>query len=326
MFTPGFDLLSDHKMKSRIWLALIVVYIAWGSTYLAIRFAVESIPPFLMAGTRFLIAGSLVYIWRRLAGDPSPTRLQWRSSVIIGLLLLLGGNGGLTWAEQYLPSGFAALMVATIPLWMVLVDALWPGGKLPNWQTILGVLLGLAGIVILVRPAAVTSSHSRFELLGVIALLLASLSWAVGSIYSRKADLPKSAFLGTGMEMLAGSAGLFLVGTLSGEWNRLDLSAITSRSLAGLGYLIVVGSLMGYAAYTWLLRAAPISLVSTYAYVNPVIAVILGSILAQEKLTPTILFSTLVILFSVVVINQGRTITGKPAPKRLAVPTNVSDD
>jgi drug/metabolite transporter (DMT)-like permease len=313
-------------MKSRIWLALIIVYITWGSTYLAIRFAVESIPPFLMAGTRFLIAGSLVYVWRRLAGDPSPSRLQWRSSVMIGLLLLLGGNGGLSWAEQYLPSGFAALIVATIPLWMVLVDAFWPGGMLPNWQTTLGVLLGLAGIVILVGPAVVTSSHSRLEFLGVIALLLASLSWAVGSIYSRKANLPKSAFLGTGMEMLSGSIGLFLVGTLLGEWNRLDLSSITSRSLAGLGYLIAVGSLMGFAAYTWLLRVAPISLVATYAYVNPVIAIILGSILAQEALTPNILFSTLIILISVIVINHGRSTAVKHESIELAVQADNGDD
>jgi drug/metabolite transporter (DMT)-like permease len=313
-------------MKSRIWLALIVVYLAWGSTYLAIRFAVESIPPFLMAGTRFLVAGALVYIWRRLAGDPVPTRLQWRSGAIIGLLLLLGGNGIVSWAEQYLPSGTAALLVATIPLWMVFVDAFWPGGKLPNWQTILGVTLGLAGIVILVGPAELTGSHGRVELLGVIALLLAAFSWAVGSVYSRKANLPKSPLMGTGVEMLAGSAGLFLVGTLSGEWNRLDLTAITPRSLAGLGYLIVVGSLLGFAAYTWLLRAAPTSLVSTYAYVNPVIAVILGSLLAQEVLTPRLLVAVPIILSSILLVNMAHHKTAKPVSPRLAVPAEGGDD
>jgi len=313
-------------MKSRIWLALIVIYIAWGSTYLAIRFAVESIPPFLMAATRFLIAGSLVFIWRRLAGDPLPTRAQWRSAAIAGLLLLLGGNGLVTWAEQHLPSGFAALLVATTPLWMVFVEALWPGGKRPTWQTLLGVLVGLVGIVILVGFEEITGSHARFDFLGVIALLLASLSWAIGSIYSRGADLPKSAFLGTGMEMLAGSASLYLLGTLSGEWNRLDLTAITSRSLAGLGYLIVVGSLVGFAAYTWLLRVAPTSLLSTYAYVNPLIAVILGSILAQEELTPRLLLATPLILFSVLLINLARSIDVKRESTRLTVPTSGSDD
>jgi drug/metabolite transporter (DMT)-like permease len=313
-------------MKSRIWLALIVVYIAWGSTYLAIRFAVESIPPFLMAATRFLVAGAVMVFWRRMAGDAWPKRIQWRSAAVVGLFLLLGGNGGVTWAEQYVSSGFAALMVASIPLWMVLFKAAWSGGKLPNWQTMLGVLLGLAGIVILVGPTAITGSHSRGELFGVVALLLASLSWAVGSVYSRRADLPKSSLMGTGIEMLAGSAGLFLAGTLSGEWSRLDIAAITPRSVAGLGYLIVAGSLMGFAAYTWLLRVAPTSLVSTYAYVNPVIAVILGSVLAQEELTPRILVSTLVILFSVVVINRARTNTLRPSPLRSAVPAEGGDD
>jgi drug/metabolite transporter (DMT)-like permease len=313
-------------MKSRIWLALIVVYIAWGSTYLAIRFAVESIPPFLMAGTRFLIAGALMVLWRRMAGDAWPKRIEWRSAAIVGLFLLLGGNGGVTWAEQYVSSGFAALMVASIPLWMVMIEAIWSGGKLPNWQTMLGVLLGLAGIVLLVGPTAFTSRNSRGELFGVIALFLASLSWAVGSVYSRRANLPKSAFLGTGIEMLAGSVGLFLAGTLSGEWSRLDLAAITPRSLTGLGYLVVVGSLMGFAAYTWLLREAPTSLVSTYAYVNPVIAVILGSVMAQEPLTPRIVFSTLIILFSVLVINQARNVPVITNSPQLAVQVDCSDN
>jgi drug/metabolite transporter (DMT)-like permease len=313
-------------MKSRIWLALIVVYIAWGSTYLAIRFAVESIPPFLMAGTRFLIAGAVMVLWRRMAGDAWPKRIEWRSAAIVGLFLLLGGNGGVTWAEQYVSSGFAALMVASIPLWMVMIEALWSGGKLPDWQTMLGVLLGLAGIVLLVGPTAFTSSNSRGELFGVIALLLASLSWAVGSVYSRRANLPKSSLMGTAIEMLAGSAGLFLVGTLAGEWSRLDVATITPRSFAGLGYLVVVGSLMGFAAYTWLLRVAPTSLVSTYAYVNPVIAIILGSVLAQEPLTPRIVFSTLIILFSVLVINQARNVSEKAKSPQLAVQADCGDN
>jgi drug/metabolite transporter (DMT)-like permease len=197
-------------MKSRIWLALLAVYLAWGSTYLAIRFAVETIPPFLMAGTRFVIAGLLVYLWRRMAGDPPAMRVQWRSVAVIGLFLLLGGNGGVTWAEQHVPSGIAALLVAAMPLWMVLVDALWPGGKRPTWQTMLGVLIGLVGIVILAGPTPMSGDQASLDPLGLIVLMLASLSWAIGSIYGRGAALPKSSLLGTGMEMLLGGMALLL--------------------------------------------------------------------------------------------------------------------
>ncbi len=313
-------------MKSRIWLALIAVYIAWGSTYLAIRFAVESMPPFLMAATRFLIAGMVVYIWRRMAGDPPPTRTQWRSAIIIGLFLLLGGNGGVTWAEQRIDSGMAALLVASAPFWMVLIDALRPGGEHPNWKISAGVLIGLAGIAILVTPGQKLGSAIGFDLLGVTALMLASLFWAIGSIYGRGADLPKSPLLGTGMEMLAGSAGLFIAGTITGEWGRLELATITMRSLSGLAYLIVVGSLVGFVAYSWLMRVAPMPIVSTYAYVNPLIAVILGSLLAQEELTVRVLLAAPIIVSSVALINMARFKTTSRAPARLAVYAASGED
>ncbi len=313
-------------MKSRIWLALIAVYIAWGSTYLAIRFAVESMPPFLMAATRFLIAGMVVYIWRRMAGDPPPTRTQWRSAIIIGLFLLLGGNGGVTWAEQRIDSGMAALLVASAPFWMVLIDALRPGGEHPNWKISAGVLIGLAGIAILVTPGQKLGSAIGFDLLGVTALMLASLFWAIGSIYGRGADLPKSPLLGTGMEMLAGSAGLFIAGTITGEWGRLELATITMRSLSGLAYLIVVGSLVGFVAYSWLMRVAPMPIVSTYAYVNPLIAVILGSLLAQEELTVRVLLAAPIIVSSVALINMARFKITSRAPARLAVYAASGED
>ena len=313
-------------MNSRMWLALIAVYIAWGSTYLAMRFAVETIPPFLMAGTRFLIAGMVVYLWRRFAGDPMPTRSQWRSSSIIGAFLLVGGIGGVAWAEQHVDSGFAALLVAAIPLWIVLVDAVQPGGKRPTRQTMAGVLVGIAGIAILVGPSQNTGGPTGFNPLGVIAIMLSSISWAIVSFYSRGADLPGSALLGTGMEMLAGSAGLFLLGTLTGEWGRLELAAISFRSLGGLVYLILVGSLVGFTAYTWLLRVAPMPIVVTYAYVNPLIAVILGSILAQEELTPRVLLAIPIILASVFLTHKVRTKTSAPEPRQLAVPVPAGED
>ena len=300
-------------MKLKIWLAMLSVYIFWGSTYLAIRFAVETMPPFLMAASRFLIAGAILYLWRRAAGDPAPARLEWRSAAVVGLLLLLGGNGGVVWAEQRVVSGIAALIVGSAPLWMVLVDALRPGGVRPNLQTMVGVLVGFGGIMLLIGPGEF-GNGGGLDRAGVIVLLIASFFWAMGSLYSRQARLPASPLLGTGMEMLLGGVGLLLAGTLTGEWSRLDLAAISARSLWGLAYLVVFGSLVGFASYTWLLRVAPTPLVSTYAYVNPLIAVFIGNLLAQEPLTPRILISALVIVSSVALINTSRkTAARKPS-------------
>jgi drug/metabolite transporter (DMT)-like permease len=289
-----------------IWSALVALYIVWGSTYLAIRFGVETLPPFILAATRFLIAGSILYLCRRAAGDRRPTALNWRSAAIVGGFLLVGGNGGVTWAEQRVVSGVAALMVGLVPLWMLLMDALRPGGLNPGLRGIAGVVLGFAGIVLLVGPANLLGFSHDIDLIGILALCLATFLWAAGSLYSRKAPLPDSPLLGTAMEMLAGGAGLFLLATLTGEWNRLNLAAVAPRSLWGLAYLITFGSLVGYAAYTWLLRVAPTPLVATYAYVNPLIAILVGNLLAQEPLTIRIMLSAFVIVSSVVLINTVR--------------------
>jgi drug/metabolite transporter (DMT)-like permease len=306
-------------MKLRIWWAMIAIYIVWGSTYLAIRFAVETMPPFLMAAIRFLIAGGILYIGRRMAGDAPPTRRQWKSAAIIGLFLLLGGNGGVVWAEQRVVSGIAALLVGASPLWMALLDAIRPGGKRPGWQTWLGVLWGFAGIALLVGPAEFSGSGTRLYLPGVGALLLASFLWSAGSLYSRTACLPDSPLLGTGMEMLVGGTSLLILGTLAGDWNRLNLSAIHLHSVLGLLYLIIFGSLVGFAAYTWLLRVAPTPLVSTYAYVNPLVAIFIGNLFAGEPLTLRILLAAGVIVSSVVIINLSKAAaptdkTPAPAP------------
>ncbi len=301
-----------------IWAAMISVYVAWGSTYLAIRFAVETIPPFLMAGIRFLIAGGLLYAWRRLAGDKRPARLHWRSAAIIGSLLLLGGNGGVSWAEQQVPSGIAALLVGSAPLWMILVDTLrpHPARKRPGWVTYLGVLLGFAGIVLLVGPSELIGLKGYSNPVGFIVLTVAAFLWAMGSLYSREADLPDSPLLGTSLEMLCGGAGLIVLGTLTGQWSQLHLAAVTARSLAGLAYLIIFGSLIGFGSYTWLLRNAPTSLVSTYAYVNPVVAIFVGNLLAGEVITPRILISTAIIIGAVVVV----TLTQPTAQKKKTMP------
>lgn len=309
---------SGRPSSLAIWSALIAVYIVWGSTYLAIFFVVETIPPFLSAGTRFLIAGGSLYAFMRLRGDPAPRRLEWRSAAIVGLLLLLGGNGGVVWAEQRVASGITALLIASVPFWMALIDALRPGGRRPNRWVILGVISGFIGIVVLIGLAGFTGGDGGVDPIGATVLLLASFSWAVGSLYSRGAKLPNSPLLGTGMEMLAGSVGLFVMATVAGEWSRLDLSAISSRSWLGMIYLIVFGAWVGFASYTWLLRVAPTMLVSTYAYVNPLVAIIVGSLLAGEEVTPRLLFAAAIIIGSVVLITMTH-----PASKGSGVPEKV---
>lgn len=296
-----------------IWSALIAIYIVWGSTYLAIRFAVETMPPFLTAGFRFLIAGGVLYIFRRLRGDKAPLRLEWRSAAIVGLFLLVGGNGGVMWAEQRVASGIAALLIASVPLWIALLDSLRPGGRRPDRWVIVGVLAGFAGIIILIGPAQLIGIQGEVDPVGAMVLLLAALSWAAGSLYNRGAKLPDSPLLGTGMEMLVGSLGLFILGTVTGEWSQMELTSFSTRSLLGFAYLVVFGSWVGFASYVWLLRVAPTMLVSTYAYVNPLVAILLGSLLAGEALTPRVVLAVMFILGSVVLITLTNPATSKPA-------------
>lgn len=311
-------------MKPKAWAALIAVYIVWGSTYLAIRFTIETIPPFISAGIRFLVAGVILYAWRRLSGDPAPKKIEWRSAAIVGLLLLLGGNGALVWAEQHIPSGIASVFIATTPLWMVLIESLRPGGTRSNWLTWLGVLVGLFGIALLANPwQAHTAASPPLNPIGILVLLIGALSWSIGSLYSRNAHLPDSPILGTGMEMLVGSAGLFAFATLIGEWKQFDLTTISLRSASGLTYLIIFGSGVGFVAYTWLLRNAPISIVSTYAYVNPVVAILLGSAIANEPLETIEIISAAIIIAGVVIITSSKSLTQrKPSP----VPLTPGED
>lgn len=304
-------------MKTKIWIALIALYVVWGSTYLAIRFAVETIPPFLQAGLRFFISGLILVLWRRAAGDEMPTRIQWRSVTIIGALLLLGGNGLVSFAEQRIASGVAALIVGTVPLWLVLIEALRPGGVKPTRQAIVGLVVGFGGIYLLVGPSE-TTGKLQFDAIGTVAVIIASFLWSLGSIYSRSADVPKSALMTTGAEMLAGSAPIFLVSLVLGEWRGFNFSQVSTESWLGLIYLITFGSMIGFVAYIWLLQNAPISLVATYAYVNPLVAVFLGNLFAREPLTPRILAATGIIIGSVIYINWARQAKVKTEPLQSA--------
>jgi drug/metabolite transporter (DMT)-like permease len=300
-------------MRTKIWLALLAVYIVWGSTYLVIRFAVETLPPFLSAGIRFLVSGMILLIWRRAAGDALPTRRQWRSAAIVGTLLLLGGNGLVSWAEQTVPSGVAALIIGAVPMFMVIADALRPHGVRPTARVIAGLAIGFTGIYLLVGPSEF-SGDMHLNPFGVTALLVAGFLWAIGSICGKTLDLPKSALMTTGAEMLTGGVALMAVSAVSGELKGFSFAEVSIDSWLALAYLITFGSMIGFVSYAWLLQNAPIPLVATYAYVNPLVAVFLGNWFAQEPLTPRILSASAIIIGSVVFINSaGRSRVRKAA-------------
>lgn len=309
-------------MKSKIWVALLLLYIVWGSTYLGIKVAIETIPPFFHGAVRFLVSGVILLVWQKAAGQAMPTRKQWVSAGIIGTLLLAGGNGLVSWAEQFIPSGIAALVIATVPLSLVIMEGLRPGGVKPTWQAIVGLVIGFIGIFILAGPAEISGSTTELNPFGVIALLSATVLWASGSIYSKSADLPKASLVSTGAQMLLGSVSLLIVSLLTGELNGWDPTAVSARSLVGLVYLITIGSIVGFGSYTWLLQNAPISLVATYAYVNPIVAVILGYFFASEKLEPRIWVAAAIIIGAVVFINS----KGKPQVKKEAEKILVESD
>jgi len=311
-------------MKTKIWIALLALYIVWGSTYLAIRFSVETIPPFLHAALRFFISGAILFIWRRMAGDPAPTLSNWKSTAIVGAGLLLGGNGLVAWAEQSVPSGIAALMISTSPFWLVLFESLRAGGAKPTWRSIVGLIVGFGGVFILIGPAEIMGGEGRFDTFGIVLLLLAPLFWSLGSIYARGADMPKSTLLGTGMEMLMGAVALFIVSLAKGELHGFSFGLVSMRSWLGLAYLITFGSLVGFVSYGYLLHNAPISLTSTYAYVNPVVAVLLGNFFANEPLNARILIASAIIIGSVVFINTARQTRVKTEPLQ-AVPADGDD-
>jgi drug/metabolite transporter (DMT)-like permease len=283
-----------------IWSALSVVYVIWGSTYLAIRFTVETTPPFLSAAARFIISGAFLYLWRRAAGDPAPTPRESRNAAIIGIFLLVGGNGGVVWAAQFIPSSLSALLVATVPLWMILINTLRPGGDQPSLRETSGILIGFCGALLLIGWT--TNSATPANLYGAIAVLAASLFWAIGSIFGKAASLPASSLITTGVEMLAGGTVQIAVALSFGEFESFSIHAISSRSALAWTYLTVIGT-TAFVAYAWLLRVAPIPLVATYSYVNPLVAILLGYFLGKEIITPRLLLAAALIIGSVVLVS-----------------------
>jgi len=308
MTSPDAAARPDQYSRSRVIAAFVAVYIVWGSTYLAIRYAVETMPPFLMVGARFLVSGVILYAWSRARGEPRPSRAQWRDALVTGVLLLCCGNGAVAWAEQRVPSGLAALLVAIVPLWMVLVEWLRPRGIRPTVSIVAGVVVGLIGLVVLIGPRTLVGDGD-VDRLGAIVLVVASLAWAGGSVYNRYGARPDSALMSTGLQMIAGSVGLLLVGVGAGELGTLNLTHVSLASWLGWLYLVTFGSLVGFTAYVYLLRAVSPAKASTYAYVNPVVAVFLGWAIAGEPVTMRTLAAAAIILGGVamITISQNKT-------------------
>ena len=294
---------SEAPSRAKVAAAFAIVYVIWGSTYLAILYAIDTLPPMLMAAARFFLAGGILFAWARSRGVPLPTRRQWLACAVAGLLMLMMGNGAVVWAETRIPSGVAALIVAAVPCWMVLLEWL-RGGEKPTGQVVAGLALGVIGLVLLVGPEGFMGG-GRIDPLGTIVLIIGGFGWAAGSIYTRGRNLPAPR-MSTAAQMLAGGAGLLVMGTIFGEWGRLDLSGVTASSALALLYLVIFGSIIAYSAYVWLLQVSTPAKVSTYAYVNPIVAVLLGWLFAGEALTMRMGAAAVVIVAGVALITIKR--------------------
>lgn len=301
-------------------LAFAAVYLVWGSTYLGIRIAIETLPPFLMAGTRFFLAGVLLFLFARARGAPRPTWTGWKATALVGTMMLFGGNGLVTWAEQHIASGVAAVLVALVPLWMALFDWAFFGGPRPGRLTITGVTLGFSGVVVLMSARA--GAPAAVDVAGGSVVVLASAAWAMGSLASRRTDIPASPMLAASMQMLTGGGVMLLVGSVVGEWSRVDVAGISTRSIVALAYLSVFGSIVTLCAYQWLLRHVSAASVSTYALVNPVVAVVLGCAFAGEVLDSRTAIASLLIVTAVTCLYRaGR--KRKRGPRQAGAPSTA---
>ncbi|MBI4749305.1 MAG: EamA family transporter [Acidobacteria bacterium] len=295
-----------------VWMlvaAFAAVYIIWGSTFLAILFGLETIPPFLMAGTRFLVAGGLLFGWAQLNGAGWPTLAQWRSAAVLGAAMLLIGNGAVVWSEQRIPTGITALLITTEPLWIVLLEWVMEKQR-PTALTWGGLVLGTVGTIVLIGPG-VFQGMSDVDLLGAAAVTIGALSWAAGSLYSARAEMPASPTLSTGIQMLAGGVFLSIFSLMMGEWTHFEVAKVSLKSVLALGYLAVFGSIIAYTAYVWLTRVAPPSRVATYAYVNPIIAVLLGWAVLNEHISFRTMCAAAMMITAVVLITLGKRTVAK---------------
>ena len=313
-----------RSTRARLVAAFGIVYIIWGSTYLAIRFAIETLPPFGMAGSRFILAGLILLTIARVRGAAWPSRVHWRSATVVGALMLLGGNGGVVWAEQRVPSGLAALLIATVPLWMALLEWIRGEAPRPSGRLALGLAFGMAGVAWL-AGAGGTAEGKRIDPLGALVLVGASLSWALGSLHARRAALPASPLLATAIEMTMGGVCLLAAGLLRGEFTGFTFATVSLRSWLALGYLFIFGSLIAFTAYVWLLHHTTPTRAATYAFVNPLVAVVLGWAVVGESLSAGTMLAATVIIAGVVLIvtnrRRARSESQQIAPASKAAPT-----
>ena len=300
-------MIRETRVASRasVWAGMICIYLVWGSTYLASRVALRTMPPFLMTGVRSLIAGGLLYALCRLKGDEAPAKETWKTAGIVGLLMICGGSGLVAWAQLTVPSGIAALLIGAVPLWLAVLD-LFGGFRTkhhrPRPLAAIGLVLGFFGIVLLVGPSALVGLESEVNPLGAAAILLGGLSWAFGSLKSREAVLPASRALVSSIQLIGGGLGLLVVGGAIGEFGGFDPRQLDLPSVLGFLYLTFFGSIVGFSVYSWLLRSAPTTLVSTYAYVNPIVALFLGWLVLDETIGPRVVSSGLIILIAVAMV------------------------
>lgn len=304
---------STPQQRRLAWFAWIAVCLIWGTTYLGIRVSLETMPPMLMAGLRWTFAGGALAAFMATRGERLPRASDWGSTVLLGFLMLVLGNGGVVWAERYVPSGLAAVVVASSPFWMAGVEAFWRDGERMTWNTAVGFLVGFSGIVLLIWPELTHGgAGGRPFLYGMIALQIACVGWSIGSSYSKRHGRHDNVFSATAAQMLAGGAMMLLLGTARGEWGALSFSA---RSASAFVYLSTVGAIGGFVAYTYALRHLPVSLVSLYAYINPIIAVALGVTLLDEPFTSR-MAAAAALVFGGVAIVRRRNQTRRPLTKR----------
>jgi len=307
----------QQQSKLKILAAFIAVYFDWGPTYLAIKYAIETIPPFLMMGMRSLFAGSVLYTWGRLRGDANVTRKELPSLLLIGFLFFLVGHGVLAWSQKTVPSGVAALLIASEPLILALFEPLFTREGRVGKRTVLGMLIGISGIAVLLLPQGLDFENAN--LLGSFGILISASSWASGAIYARIAKLPRSPLITGGLQLLSGGVMLILASFMLGEWSAFTFSQVTIRSWLGLAYLVLFGSIITFSAYTWLLTITSATRISTHTFINPVVAVIIGWAFGGEALTVEMLIATVLIVISVYLVLFRKAVTGKNAVAAAAI-------